>query len=302
MAATYDRDLIGYGAHPPDPKWPGAARIAINFVMNYEEGSEPSIQDGESFTELSHTEASGTDPGVRGRDLAGEGMFAYGSRVGFWRLMRLFRERDLPLTVFGCALAIERNPQAAQAIRESGFDVCCHGWRWVKHYQLPLEEEREHIRRAVASLQQTVGTRPLGWYCRYGPSVNTRRLVVEEGGFLYDSDAYDDELPYWTTVAGKPHLVVPYSLVNNDGKFSNGTFAGASDYFEFHKDAFDMLYKEGRTQPKMMSVGLHMRTIGHPARAAGLERLLDYIKGFEGVWIARRIDIAQHWRSTHPMR
>ncbi|HTS93716.1 MAG TPA: allantoinase PuuE [Stellaceae bacterium] len=302
MAATYDRDLIGYGAHPPDPKWPGAARIAINFVMNYEEGSEPSIQDGESFTELSHTEASGTDPGVRGRDLAGEGMFAYGSRVGFWRLMRLFRERDLPLTVFGCALAIERNPQAAQAIRESGFDVCCHGWRWVKHYQLPLEEEREHIRRAVASLQQTVGTRPLGWYCRYGPSVNTRRLVVEEGGFLYDSDAYDDELPYWTTVAGKPHLVVPYSLVNNDGKFSNGTFAGASDYFEFHKDAFDMLYKEGRTQPKMMSVGLHMRTIGHPARAAGLERLLDYIKDFEGVWIARRIDIAQHWRSTHPMR
>ena len=302
MAATYDRDLIGYGAHPPDPKWPGAARIAINFVMNYEEGSEPSIQDGESFTELSHTEASGTDPGVRGRDLAGEGMFAYGSRVGFWRLMRLFRERDLPLTVFGCALAIERNPQAAQAIRESGFDVCCHGWRWVKHYQLPLEEEREHIRGAVASLQQTVGTRPLGWYCRYGPSVNTRRLVVEEGGFLYDSDAYDDELPYWTTVAGKPHLVVPYSLVNNDGKFSNGTFAGASDYFEFHKDAFDMLYKEGRTQPKMMSVGLHMRTIGHPARAAGLERLLDYIKDFEGVWIARRIDIAQHWRSTHPMR
>ena len=302
MAATCDRDLIGYGAHPPDPKWPGAARIAINFVMNYEEGSEPSIQDGESFTELSHTEASGTDPGVRGRDLAGEGMFAYGSRVGFWRLMRLFRERDLPLTVFGCALAIERNPQAAQAIRESGFDVCCHGWRWVKHYQLPLEEEREHIRRAVASLQQTVGTRPLGWYCRYGPSVNTRRLVVEEGGFLYDSDAYDDELPYWTTVAGKPHLVVPYSLVNNDGKFSNGTFAGASDYFEFHKDAFDMLYKEGRTQPKMMSVGLHMRTIGHPARAAGLERLLDYIKDFEGVWIARRIDIAQHWRSTHPMR
>jgi len=302
MPGTYDRDLIGYGANPPDPKWPGGARIAINFVMNYEEGSEPSIQDGESFTELSHTEASGTDPGVKGRDLAGEGMFAYGSRVGFWRLMRIFRERNLPLTVFGCALAIERNPQAAQAIRESGVDVCCHGWRWVKHYQLPLEEEREHIRRAVASLQRTIGTRPLGWYCRYGPSVNTRRLVVEEGGFLYDSDAYDDELPYWTEVAGKPHLVVPYSLVHNDGKFSNGTFAGASDYFEFHKDAFDMLYKEGRTQPKMMSVGLHMRTIGHPARAAGLERLLDYIKGFEGVWITRRIDIAQHWRSTHLKR
>lgn len=300
MTLPYDRDLIGYGARPPDPKWPGDARIAINFVMNYEEGSEPSVQDGEGFTEIGLTEVNGIDTGVKGRDLAGEGMFAYGSRVGFWRLMRLFQERSLPLTVFGCALAIERNPEAAAAIKASGFDVCCHGWRWVKHYLLSETEEREHIARAVASLKETVGERPLGWYCRYGPSVNTRRLVMEEGGFLYDSDAYDDELPYWKQVGGKPQLVVPYSLVNNDGKFGNGQFATSADYFEWHKDAFDMLYAEGATSPKMMSVGLHMRLIGHPARAAGLARFLDYVKGHDRVWVTRRLDIAQHWAKTHP--
>jgi len=207
---TYDRDLIGYGASPPDPKWPGGARVAINFVMNYEEGSEPSMQDGEGYTEIGLTESSGLPAGVKGRDLAGEGMFAYGSRVGFWRLMRLFQERGLPLTVFGCALAIERNPEAAAAIRASGFDVCSHGWRWIKHYELSEEDEREHIAKAIASLKATVGERPLGWYCRYGPSVNTRRLVVEEGGFLYDSDAYDDELPYWKVVDGKPVAAEPH--------------------------------------------------------------------------------------------
>jgi len=297
---SYNRDLIGYGATPPNPKWPGHARIAINFVMNYEEGSEPSIQDGEDFTEIGLTEVGGIDTGVKGRDLAGEGMFAYGSRVGFWRLMRIFQERNLPLTVFGCALAIERNPPAAQAIRASNFDVCCHGWRWVKHYLLSEDEEREHIRKAVASLKQTVGERPLGWYCRYGPSVNTRKLVVEEGGFLYDSDAYDDELPYWVEQSGKNHLVVPYSLVHNDAKFANGTFGTSDDYFSFHRDAFDMLYREGASQPKMMSVGLHMRLIGHPARAAGLERFLDYVAGHENVWITRRADIAKHWAETHP--
>lgn len=297
---SYNRDLIGYGANPPDPKWPGQARIAINFVMNYEEGSEPSIQDGEDFTEIGLTEVGGIDTGVKGRDLAGEGMFAYGSRVGFWRLMRIFQERNLPLTVFGCALAIERHPPAAEAIRASNFDVCCHGWRWVKHYLLSEDEEREHIRKAVASLKQTVGDRPLGWYCRYGPSVNTRRLVVEEGGFLYDSDAYDDELPYWVTQSGKQHLVLPYSLAHNDAKFANGTFATSDDYFNYHRDAFDMLYREGATQPKMMSVGLHMRLIGHPARAAGLERFLDYVTKHENVWITRRVDIAKHWAETHP--
>jgi len=300
MPGVYDRDLIGYGANPPDPKWPNGARLAVNFVMNYEEGSEPSVQDGEGFTEVGLTEAHGINQGVKGRDLAGESMFEYGSRVGFWRVRRLFQERGLPLTVFGCALALERNPAVAAAIRESGWDVCSHGWRWVKHYELTEAQEREHIRMAVESMKKTVGERPLGWYCRYGPSVNTRRLVVEEGGFLYDSDAYNDELPYWVRVGNKAHLVVPYSLTANDSKFGAGGFFTASDYFTFVKDGFDMLYREGRTQPKMMSLGLHLRLIGHPSRAAGLERVLDYIAGHSGVWFTRRIDIARHWTATHP--
>lgn len=297
---AYDRDLIGYGGNPPDPKWPNGARIAINFVINYEEGSEPSVQDGEGFTEVGLTEIGGIDTGVRGRDLAGEGMFAYGSRVGFWRLLRLFQERNLPLTIFGCALALERNPEAAKAIRDAGYDICCHGWRWVKHYDLSEEEERNHIAKAIESLTKTIGERPLGWYCRYGPSVNTRKLLLEEGGFIYDSDAYDDELPYWVDKEGGKHLVIPYSLTNNDAKFANGTFGTGSDYFEFHKDAFDTLYSEGARNPKMMSVGLHMRLIGHPARAAGLARLLDYIKSFDDVWVTRRLDIANHWHKNHP--
>jgi allantoinase len=267
--------------------------------MNYEEGSEPSVQDGEGFTEVGHTEAAGRNQGVKGRDLAAEGMFEYGSRVGFWRLMRLFQERKLPLTVFGCALALERNKPAAEAIRTSGFDICSHGWRWIKHYDLTEAEEREHIAKAVKSLEATLGERPLGWYCRYGPSVNTRRLVVEEGGFLYDSDYYGDELPFWKTVSGRPHLIVPYSLTNNDGRYASGV--GTSDeWFAFIRDAFDMLYKEGARAPKMLSVGLHMRLIGHPARAAGLERLLDYLMKHDGVWVTRRLDIARHWVATHP--
>lgn len=299
MTYQVRRDFRGYGAHPPDPRWPGGARLAVNFVMNYEEGSEPSVQDGEGFSEWALTEAAGLGQSGAGRDLAAEGMFEYGSRVGFWRLMRLFRERGLPATVFGCALALERNPEAAAAIREAGHDVCCHGWRWVKHFELSEAEEREHIRRAVASLERTVGARPDGWYCRYGPSVNTRRLVVEEGGFLYDSDSYADELPWWVSVDGRGHLVVPYSLTHNDGKFA-GAIGTADDWFAFVRDGFDMLYAEGAAAPKMMSVGLHMRLIGHPARAAGLARLLDHVLRHEGVWVTRRIDIARHWAEAHP--
>ncbi|WP_250527172.1 polysaccharide deacetylase family protein [Caballeronia sp. GAWG2-1] len=294
-----DRDFIGYGAHPPHARWPGNARIAINFVMNYEEGSEPSIGDGEAATETWFTESHGLNSGVRGRDLAAEGLFEYGSRVGFWRLMRLFRERGLPLTVYGCALALERNPQAAEAIRHSDFDVCSHGWRWIKHYDLSEEEEREHIRRAIESLERTTGERPYGWYCRYSPSINTRRLLVEEGGFLYDSDYYGDELPFWKVVQGQPHLVIPYSLTTNDGQFA-GSVGTANQWFEFMRDSFDMLYSEGATQPKMMSVGLHMRLIGHPARAAGLQRFLDHVMKHEDVWVTRRIDIANHWIKEHP--
>lgn len=297
---TPQRDLVGYGAHPPDPKWPGGARLAVNFVLNYEEGSEYALDEGDGHSDIFLTEMNASPVPHGERDLAAKSMFEYGSRVGFWRLHRLFQERRLPMTIFGCALALEKNPEAARAIAAAGYDVCCHGWRWIEHYKLGEAEEREHIRKAVASLERTVGARPDGWYCRYGPSVNTRRLVVEEGGFLYDSDAYNDELPYYVDVEGTSHLVVPYSQANNDTKFTNGLFASSNDYFDFHRDAFDLLYAEGATAPKMMSIGLHCRLMGHPARAVALARLLDYISGHAGVWITRRLDIARHWRATHP--
>lgn len=300
MSEEHRRDLIGYADRPPDPKWPGGKRVALNFVINYEEGSEPSIGDSDGRSEQALTEAVGADFAPGARDLAAESMFEYGSRVGFWRLMRLFRERGLPVTIFACALALERNPAAAARVGEQDCDICCHGWRWVEHWKLSEAEEREHIQMAIASLERTVGERPLGWYCRYGPSVNTRRLLVEEGGFLYDSDTYNDELPYWVEVAGKPHLVVPYSLTNNDTKFARGSIATAGQFFEFCKDALDMLRAEGAETPKMMSVGLHMRLIGHSGRAAGLARLLDYVAGLDDVWVTKRLEIARHWQATHP--
>ena len=300
MGYEVQRDFRGYGRNPPDPQWPGGAKLAVNFVMNYEEGSEPSFELGDGHTETGLTEAHGLNQLKSGRDLAAEGMFEYGSRVGFWRLHDLFTARGLPMTVFGCALALERNPEAAAAIRAAGYDVCCHGWRWVKHFELPEAEEREHIRRAVASLEKTIGHRPDGWYCRYGPSENTRRLVVEEGGFLYDSDYYGDELPFWLTVEGKSQLVIPYSITNNDGKYA-GWMGTSDEWFSFIRDAFDMLLEEGRRgRPKMMSVGLHMRLIGHPARAVGLKRVLDHVMAQPDVWICRRADIAKHWMATHP--
>ncbi len=300
MHDDHIRDFVGYGPNPPDPRWPGGARLALNFVINVEEGSEASAQEGDGRSEFGLTELAGSDPGIKGRDLAAEGMFEYGSRVGLWRIMRLFRERGVPLTVFGCAQALERNLPAAEAIAKSGFDVCCHGLRWIKHPDLSESEERDHLRAAVASLTRTLGARPLGWYCRYTPSVNTRRLLVEEGGFLYDSDAYNDELPYWVKVAGKPHLVVPYTLSNNDAKFARGGFAVADHFFTYMRDAFDVLYQEGETAPKMMSVGLHARLIGHPGRFAGLQRFVDHVQRHRGVWLCRRLEIAQHWVAEHP--
>jgi len=246
--AVPPRDFIGYGAHPPDPKWPQGARLALNICINYEEGSEPSIPDGDAASETGLTE--GGAGGFEGRDLAAESMFEYGSRVGVWRLFHLLRERGLAATVFACALALERNPAVAAAIREAGYDLCAHGWRWERHQTLSLAQERERIARTVNSLAATVGERPLGWYCRYGPSVNTRRLVVEEGGFLYDSDACNDELPYWVRVLGRDHLVIPYGLVNNDAKFIRGAMATGGDFFAYLKDAFDLLYREGARAPR----------------------------------------------------
>ena len=294
------RDFVGYADNPPDPQWPGGAKLALNFVINYEEGSEASVPLGDGYSESGLIE-SPTSPVPHGqRDLGAESMFEYGSRVGFWRLMRLFAERGLPLTVFGCALALEQNPAAARAIADAGHDVCCHGWRWVEHYKLSEAEERAHIRRAVTSLEASVGERPLGWYCRYGPSLNTRRLLVEEGGFIYDSDTYNDELPYWTKVGDRPHLLIPYTLTNNDTKFARGFIGNGEDFFRYLRDGFDLLRAEGARQPKMMSVGLHMRITGHPARASGLQRFLDHVSNCGDVWVCRRVDIARHWYDTHP--
>jgi putative urate catabolism protein len=293
----HDRDFVGYGANPPHPRWPGNARIALNFVLNYEEGSEPSIGDGDEVSESALTE--GGAGGFSGRDLAAESMFEYGSRVGFWRITRLLSERGMPATVYGCALALERNPEVAQAIRDLKYDVCAHGWRWERHQLLSEDEERERIRRTVQSITETTGERPYGWYCRYGAGINTRRLLMEEGGFLYDSDAYNDELPYWHPNAAQPHLIVPYGLANNDAKFIRGGMSTGQLFFEYLRDSFDMLYAEGLSAPKMMSVGLHMRVVGHPGRAAGLARFLDYVQQHDRVWVCRRLDLARHWYAEH---
>ncbi len=298
---TQRRDFVGYGANPPRVEWPGGARLALNFVVNYEEGSEYAIGDGDGRSESALTEVSAPRVPVGERDLSAESMYEYGSRAGFWRIARLFAARAMPITVFGCALALERNPDAAAFIRDADWDVCCHGWRWVEHYKLTEEEERAHISRAVASLQQTTGRRPLGWYCRYAPSVRTRRLLLDEGGFLYDSDAYNDDLPYWVRVGGKAHLVVPYSLVTNDVKLTNGLVTG-EQFFASLKDACDVLVAEGRERPKMMSVGIHPRLLGHPSRFAGLLRFVDYVAGRDDIWLGRRIDIARHWIARFPER
>ncbi len=300
-ATSGDRDFVGYGARPPHPRWPGDARIAVQIVLNYEEGSEYAIGEGDGVSETYLTEVPGATLGPGKRDLIVESVYEYGSRAGFWRLMRMFADRAIPITVFGAALALERNPAAAQAIRESGHEVCCHGWRWIGFSGMDVDEERAQMARAVASLTRTIGERPYGWYCRYAPSENTRRLVVEEGGFLYDSDAYNDDLPYWVRVAGKPHVVIPYTLDNNDMKFCVAPgFTSGEGFFAYLKDAFDVLYREGAVAPKMMSVGLHARLAGRPGRALALERFLDYVLSFEGVWIARRVDIARHWIATFP--
>ncbi len=297
----YPRDLVGYGERPPNPRWPGDARIAVQIVLNYEEGSEHSIPDGDDASETYLTEVPGATLGAGRRDLIVESVYEYGSRAGFWRLMRTFAQRGLPVTIFGAALALERNPEAARAIRAAGHEVCAHGRRWVGFHEMSEEQEREEMRRAIASITETIGERPYGWYCRYAPSENTRRLVVEEGGFLYDSDAYNDDLPYWVRVSGKEHLVIPYTLDANDMKFSVAPgFTSPSGYFEYLRDTFDVLYREGATQPKMMSIGLHCRLAGRPGRTAAVERFLDHVLAHERVWIARRVDIARHWIAHNP--
>ncbi len=295
------RDLVGYGRTPPHARWPGDARVAVQFAINFEEGAECSVADGDERNELGLAEAPGGRLPPGQRDLAFETMYEYGARVGIWRLLDLFGERGIPVTFFGCAVAFERNPQVAAAVRDAGYDVCCHGWRWIEPFRLTLEQEREHIARAVASLERTVGQRPLGWYSRFGPSEHTRRLLVEEGGFLYDSDAYNDELPYWRRVEGRDHLVVPYTMDANDAKFAPpASFATGDDFFQYLKETFDQLHAEGGRTPRLMSVGLHPRMSGRPARAHGLARFLDYARSRGQVWFCRRLDVALHWQARFP--
>ena len=289
------RDVVGYGQYPPRVTWPDGAHVAVNIVVNYEEGSEYSFAMGDEESEKAGGEsATNFPPGVR--DLAMESMYEYGSRTGVWRLFRLFEEYDLNVTMFGCAVAFELNPAVAVAAREAGHDLLSHGWRWEEHWRLTREEERERIRRAVSSFEHTWGERPEGWYCRYGPSVNTRDLVVEEGGFIYDSDAYNDDLPYFKEVRGRQHLVIPYSLTYNDWNVQRNPY----DYADFLKRGFDELWLEGeRGYPKMMSVGLHPRIVGQAGRVSALREFIEHALGKGNVWFARRLDIANWWLQHH---
>ena len=292
------RDFVGYGATPPDLRWPGGARLAVNFVLNYEEGSEYSIDDGDGKSDAVLTEVAQARVPQGTRDLGAESMFEYGSRVGFWRIHRLFVERGVPLTVFAAALALERNPPAAQAIAATNWDVVCHGWRWVEQYLLDEATEREHIARAHATISRLIGRAPEGWYCRYAPSPATRRLVVAHGGFSYDCDAYNDELPYWVAVAGRAHLVVPYSLATNDAKLVGGPLVTGRAFGEFLIDSANELLADGHI--RMMSVGMHARVLGQPGRIGGLRAFLDHIQGRSDVWVCRRGDLAAHWRRHVP--
>jgi putative urate catabolism protein len=298
--AAYPRDLKGYGQSPPNPEWPQAARVALQIVLNYEEGGENSILHGDAASEAFLSEIIGAQPLIGVRHMNMESIYEYGSRAGFWRLMRLFQSRRIPVTVFAVAMALQRHPEAAAAMVEAGHEIASHGWRWIDYQYMDEKDEREHIRLAIDAIEKVSGQRPLGWYTgRVGP--NTRRLVAETGGFLYDADSYADDLPYWVTVAGKPHLIVPYTLDANDMRFATAQGFNAGDqFFAYLRDSFDVLYREGENQPKMMSIGLHCRLVGRPGRIAALERFLDHVQRHDRVWICRRVDIARHWRAKHP--
>ncbi|GAB3233430.1 allantoinase PuuE [Mycolicibacterium hippocampi] len=296
----YPRDMVGYGPHPPHPHWPGEANIAVQFVLNYEEGAESSVLHGDASSETFLSEIVAAQP-FPNRHMSMESLYEYGSRAGLWRVLRTFGRRDLPLTIFGVAMALARNPAAVSAFLERGDEIACHGLRWISYQLLEPEVERRHLAEAVALMTEVTGQPPLGWYTgRDSPA--TRRLLVEHGGFVYDSDSYADDLPYWTRVDGTNHLVVPYTLDTNDMRFAiAGGFPSGDEFFTHLRDAFDVLYAEGVAgAPKMLSIGLHCRLVGRPARIASLERFLDHVQSHEGVWITRRIDIARHWAEHFP--
>ncbi|MDC7684653.1 allantoinase PuuE [Asticcacaulis sp. BYS171W] len=295
--ADYPRDMIGYGQTPPDAQWPNGARIAVQFVINYEEGGENNILHGDKGSEAFLSEMVGAQSHVGTRSMAMESLYEYGSRAGFWRLHRLFTERSAPVTVYGVATAMERHPDAVEAMLKADWEVATHGYKWIDYQYVDEEVEREHIAKAIDIHTRLTGSRPLGWY-QGRTSPNTARLVVEEGGFTYDADSYADDLPYYDTRYGKPQLIVPYTLDANDMKFValNG-FEDGEPFFRYLRDTFDQLYKEGG---RMMSIGLHGRVAGKPARAAAVARFLDHVLSHDDAWVARRIDIANHWLKVHP--
>ena len=306
---AYPRDLAGYGASPPHPRWPGGARVAVQFVLNYEEGGEMSVLHGDAASETFLSEIVGAQA-FPARHMSMESLYEYGSRAGVWRILRLFRERRLPLTVFGVAMALARQPAVVDAFVADGHEIASHGWRWVSYQDVPEAVEREQMARAVETIARLAGRPPEGWYTGRD-SANTRRLVAEHGGFVYSADSYADDLPYYApvrTAAGEvPLLVVPYTLDANDMRFATAQgFNTGRQFYTYLKDTFDMLHAEGdpagANAPKMMSVGLHCRLAGRPGRAAALARFLDYVQRHDGVWIARRIDIARHWLAVHPYR
>jgi allantoinase len=303
-ADRYPRDLLGHGRHPPHPHWPGDARVALQFVLNYEEGGENSVLHGDAGSEQFLSEMF-NPPAFPARHLSMESLYEYGSRVGVWRILREFERRGLPLTVFGVGMALERCPEVTAAFVEGGHEIACHGWRWIHYQGVDEAVEREHMRLGMAAIERLTGQRALGWYTGRD-SPNTRRLVADFGGFDYDSDHYGDDLPFWLNVRRRdgtlaPHLVVPYTLDNNDMRFALPQgFSHGEPFFQYLKDAFDVHYAEGAERPAMMSIGMHCRLLGRPGRMRALQRFLDHVQAHDRVWVARRIDIARHWKQQHP--
>jgi len=296
----YPRDMVGYGAHPPHPQWPGDARIAVQFVVNYEEGGENNILHGDEASEAFLSEIVGADARKGVRHMNMESIYEYGSRAGFWRLHRMFTDRAMPVTVFGVATALEKNPEAVEAMKQAGWEIASHGLKWIEHQYMSIERERLQMEEATRLHEAATGERPLGWYTGR-TSENSRELTAEIGGFLYNADSYADELPYWETTAHGPQLIVPYTLDANDMRFAtNQGFNSGDQFFAYLRDSFDVLYAEGEAAPKMMSVGLHCRLVGRPGRAAALARFLDYVQSHDAVWVATRADIARHWRERFP--
>jgi allantoinase len=304
MTTDYPRDLIGYGRNPPDPRWPGGARVAVQFVLNYEEGGENCVLHGDAASEqfLSEIVNASAYPA---RHLSMESMYEYGSRAGVWRILREFEKRALPLTVFGVSMALQRHPELVAALRAAEHEIACHGWRWIHYQQVDEETERAHMRKAIEVIEDLTGERPVGWYTGRD-SPNTLRLLCDEGGFLYSSDYYGDDLPFWTDVTRSDgvavrQLIVPYTLDCNDMRFvSPAGFANGEEFFTYLRDTFDVLYEEGAEAPKMMSIGMHNRLLGKPGRLRGLQRFLDHIEKHERVWVCRRADIARHWIDRFP--